>query len=394
MTNRTFATKEVASPGSASETARGHKVPDTQQGPAARDGIHDGGHERGGIPDDRASVDPGPGGQVESTTRSRSAPRPPLGDNGGQIARDDREHTATDHDTAAGRVSSGTHGIRAGSDVAGEGRATTDSTPTSFTPAPSLADAMLLYYAALVDDAERARIAAENRLRTMTAPVDEHGHGLAPELPEVQLAQATLDELAAFEAGLVKSLERAMRSHPLGPWVTSAKGVGMKTAARLLHLIGDPAWHAKEQRPRTTSELWAYCGLHTVDGHAARLVRGQRANWSTEAKKRAFIIADSCIKHRCSACRDASKARAAGVAEGAWLPPPADCTCAESHPYRHVYDTARAQYLDRTDADGEPLTPIHQHRMAIRRVMKRLLRDMWRASRQAHGWNEEERMAA
>lgn len=422
----------ASSPDSAPETARGREMIDDLQSDAARDGIHDGGQCRSGDHTPAATVDPGPGGHGIRGDPQGSAPRPELGDNGGHTSSEARVSLATDHigagrpehdthsvfaratgdtaairhadtpgalaadhHTAAGQIDLDAHGDNAGSDVAREGRATTDSAPNSFTPAPSLADAMLLYYAALVDDAERARIAAENRLRTMTAPVDEHGHGLAPELPEVQLAQATLDELAAFEAGLVKSLERAMRSHPLGPWVASAKGVGMKTAARLLHLIGDPAWHTKEQRPRTVSELWAYCGLGVIDGRAQRLVRGQKANWSTEAKKRAFIIADSCIKHRCGPCRDAVKAdRAVAVDDGSYAPPPRDCTCAETHPYRHVYDAARAQYLDRTDADSEPLTPIHQHRMAMRRVMKRLLRDMWRASRRAHGWVDEEQIAA
>jgi hypothetical protein len=178
--------------------------------------------------------------------------------------------------------------------------------------------------------------------------------------------------------------------------VDALGAVGLKTAARLLHVIGDPAWHSKEERVRTVSELWAFCGLHTIDGHAVKRQRGVKANWSGDAKKRVYVIADGAIKHRCRPCRDAARSLQqtaeklnGDTVAGTWSLPPLDCTCEQTHPYRHVYDSARAHGLEAVDAEGEPLSALHQHNRAVRRVMKALLRDLWRESVWLHGWGDE-----
>lgn len=174
--------------------------------------------------------------------------------------------------------------------------------------------------------------------------------------------------------------------------------------------------------PRTVSALWAYCGFHTlpVSGHsihdgqrsiatdgayfpagqgadngqtyragrdqlaarhpghaqneahvvfawvAARRQRGQRANWSTKAKTRAYLIAESCLK-------------AGG-------------------PYRDVYDKRKAHTEGRTHAapcapcgsKGKPAAAGsawrdgHRHADALRIAAKTILRDLWREARRIH----------
>ena len=125
------------------------------------------------------------------------------------------------------------------------------------------ADALLLFHADTLDGWESLRIATQNRIRTLTS-TEDWGKGVPEGLPEVQVALEGLAELEARERGATLALQRSMRRHPLGPYVKGLKGVGDKQAARLLAAIGDPYWHGLEDRPRTVSELWAFCGYHVI----------------------------------------------------------------------------------------------------------------------------------
>lgn len=245
------------------------------------------------------------------------------------------------------------------------------------TGARPLLDPFLTLASVTVDDLEALRIAQENRYRSLTGSgVSEDGvewgYGLTDDDPEVAKAGALVDSIAALEHGAVLSLQRAMRRHPLGPWVKAQRGIGDKQAARLLGVIGDPYWHTAEGRPRTVSELWAYCGLHTLpvggDGPnvAARRRRGAQANWSDDAKKRVWLIATSCVK-------------AGG-------------------PYRVVYDERKTRTADRVHAvdcircgpSGKPAlagsawSDGHKHADALRIMSKAILRDLWREAKRIH----------
>lgn len=254
---------------------------------------------------------------------------------------------------------------------------------------------------------EAVRIGNENRLRQMTRSVEDkdgelRGFGLDEDHPDVAALTAIVDGIAKLEHQATLNLQRAMRRHPLGPWVKAQKGVGEKQAARLIASIGDPYWNTLHDRPRTVSELWAFCGLHTLPvghstgdihgraadgaksgssdlGHgepvtqqtgawvAACRQRGQKSNWSTAAKMRAWNVATSCIKQ------------------------------AES-PYRAVYDERRLATEGRLHAapcvrcgpsgkpaaEGTPWSKGHQHADGLRIVSKAILKDLWRAARELH----------
>jgi hypothetical protein len=101
-------------------------------------------------------------------------------------------------------------------------------------------------------------------------------------------------------------------------------------------------------------------------GVAAKRRKGQRANWSTVAKMRAYLIAESCMKQRRS-------------------------------PYRGLYDRRKAATADRihrvpcpqcdgkgATADGTPWRDGHRHADALRIVAKAILRDLWLAARDIH----------
>lgn len=270
---------------------------------------------------------------------------------------------------------------------------------------PGLADPLLALAADVLDDLEKVRIANENRFRQLTRDGEdkdgeERGFGLTADHPDVARLAALVDLLAQAEHQATLNLQRLMRRHPLGPWVKATAGVGEKQGARLLAAIGDPYWNDLHGRPRTVSELWAYCGYHVLPagqagpnsqspgasgskpGHpdqpmhdvhtvfvgvAAKRARGQRANWSATAKMRAFLIAESCIKARRS-------------------------------PFRAFYDAGREKYADAVHAApcvrcgpkgkpapvGSPLSAGHQHARALRLVAKELLKELWREAKRLH----------
>lgn len=291
------------------------------------------------------------------------------------------------------------------------------------TPIPTLYSPDLYLLAEELNAIEGLRIATENRLRQATRAVEDkdgevRGAGLPADSPGVVQTTHVLDGLNKIEKAVVKDLERQMRRHPLGAWQRATTGVGEKQLARLLACIGDPYWNTLHDRPRTVSELWAYCGLHTLPvssqrtsdthdptagdgtnlpaGHwpndtqrsttsgdaahhpgrsevdpqdsnawvAARRHKGQRANWSAEAKSRLRMIAESMLK--------------AGN--------------------RETYDKRRVVTANRVHASpcvqcGEKKNPAeiwtpwrlgHQHSDALRMVAKYdILRELWRAARDA-----------
>lgn len=273
----------------------------------------------------------------------------------------------------------------------------------------ALDDPLLSLAAASLDDLERTRIAAENRLRQLTRDEpdkdgEERGFGLPDTDPQVRAQGIVLEGLKALEHGAELALVRRLRKHALWPWIQGTIGVGPKQGARLLAAIGDPYWNTLYDRPRTVSELWAYSGYKVVPagrtgsdahlasasgpqdipadrrtgathcdpvggeqsdgdpGHAAneahalvagvavRRKKGQKSNWSAVAKMRAYLIAESCIKQARS-------------------------------PYRAVYDQRRAH----TALTHPDWTLGHSHNDALRVVAKRVLRDLWIAAREVHG---------
>jgi hypothetical protein len=198
-------------------------------------------------------------------------------------------------------------------------------------------DALLLILADAVDDLERVRIATDNRIRSL---VQVKGLEDSPERDRlIELRTG----IAALEHAATRDLQRAMRAHPLGPWVKRTIGVGEKQAARLLAAIGDPA-----DRPNP-AKLWQYAGHG--DPARSKLRKGQPVEHNPIAKMRTRLIANSCIKQMHS-------------------------------PYRAVYDRERVRWADRETTD------LHKHNHALRVVGKAMLLDLWREARELRGGQE------
>lgn len=268
-----------------------------------------------------------------------------------------------------------------------------------------LDDPFLRLAADVLDDLERVRIANENRLRQLTRSVEdvdgeERGFGLDLSHPDVARLAALVDALKTAEHQAELNLAQLLKKHPLWPWMKTRKGIGPKQGARLLAAIGDPYWNATDDIPRRVSDLWSYCGYGDHQAQVRR--KGVKSNWSADAKKRLYLIAESCKKSRCKACVAQGKTR-----EGsAWIPPSPDCTClADGCTYRAVYDAAKIRYADavhttecarctgKGQPPAEPGTPMkdgHREGCATRAVSKQILKDLWIEARRLHGvWDED-----
>lgn len=274
--------------------------------------------------------------------------------------------------------------------------ATLASTPKRRPPLEEYA--LLALAADVLEDAERTRIANENRLRQLTrVGLDkdgmERGFGLDERHPDVARLAALVDLLRKVEHDATLNLERLMRRHPLGAWAKAEKGVGAKQAARLLAVIGDPYWNGLHDRPRTVSELWAYCGLHTLpagqlgtDAHfvragggldapggnhavgetqdvavAARRAKGQKANWSTVAKSRAYLISESMLR---AGNRDIYDKRKTATEERT-----------------HAVPCIRCGPKGQPAQPGAPWSPGHRHADALRVQSKEMLKRLYRAAK-------------
>lgn len=235
---------------------------------------------------------------------------------------------------------------------------------------PSPEDAILNILAGTLDDIERVRIATENRLRSLIEdPKNENdtARGLKGTSFEDRLT-ATLNGLKGLEHSATLDLQRAVRIHPLYPFIKRVKGLGDKQAARLLAAIGDPA-----ERPNP-AKLWQYAGHG--DPERSRRRKGLTVQFSPTAKMRLHLVSESVMKQRCGACQTAARAvpLTAPAVPSPWRPPD-NCTCHQTHPYRAVYDRERAKWQDRETSDA------HKHAHALRVLGKTLLRDMWRYAR-------------
>ena len=232
----------------------------------------------------------------------------------------------------------------------------------------ALFDPTLQMAADSLDDIERTRISNENRLRTLTAPVDENGAGLDPTDPDIARLEAIVDSLKKIEHQAVLNLERAMRRHPLGPWAKAQKGIGDKTMARLLAAIGDPYVNLQTGETRTVSQLWAYCGHGdpTLKKRKGMAQSDAQALGNPTAKKRLYLIAEACLKAQ-GHYADVYYARKA-VNEGRI----------------HATDCVRCGPSGHPALAGTPWKDSHRHADALRIVGKEILRDLWIAARELH----------
>lgn len=265
-----------------------------------------------------------------------------------------------------------------------------ETQPTDIAAAGNLFDGYLCLVADTLDDLERTRIANENRVRQLTraqhdADGEQRGLGLDARSPEVARAQALVASIAQLEKDATKDLARALKKHPLYPTIRDMKGVGDKQAARLLAAIGDPYWNDLHERPRTVSELWAYCGLAVHDGRAQRRTKGVKSNWSDTAKMRVWNVANSCLKAGIRKDDDAPAEFSPDTRTGITRYGQAYIDRRTATAERvHTADCVRCGPAGKPALAGTPWSNAHKQADALRIVGKEVLKDLWIAARAIH----------
>lgn len=101
---------------------------------------------------------------------------------------------------------------------------------------------------------------------------------------------------------VVRAMEKELARYPVWTeWLAHVRGVGAATGGRILGILARKGIAAFT----TPAKLWAYAGLHVVDGRAPRRVCGEVAPWNAELKSLVVqILLDSFIRCRTPVYRD------------------------------------------------------------------------------------------
>jgi hypothetical protein len=266
----------------------------------------------------------------------------------------------------------------------------------------SPAELRLLYQ--LFEEAQRSRIAHGERLRAIfqgrsssviegstddpDALIKAVSRGVsvgAPRILEHAYAAAVRGETEAASA-----LAEAIENHPVWPWLSNVKGIGVLLAARLLSRLDIT-------RAKTPSSFWAYCGLGTIPGVAYRCSEcgfevaypvGYHSQESHTARSGSICagelerVDDPANPTRVAPRRSLLGGRAGYDAEArksCYLIGVSMLRCRSD--YRSFYDEERGRLA--TFRPGWASKRCHLS--ALRRMEKAFLRDLWLAWRKASG---------
>lgn len=135
-------------------------------------------------------------------------------------------------------------------------------------------------------DAQKLRIQMSNRIDaqaragTMTREWEEQ-------------AEDTLKDMVKIEKKLQKDVGTMLTHVDIYPWLTEVRGCGVLISGALVSGIQDPG------KFETVSKLWAYCGLHVVEGRAPRRRKGEKANWNGFLKAKLLgVLGPQFLKHK------------------------------------------------------------------------------------------------
>ncbi len=111
------------------------------------------------------------------------------------------------------------------------------------------------------------------------------------ELEEVDKLFAFMDEAQKLEKILDKEIKFMVNLEPIYlNYLKDVKGMGHILSAGLIAWIDDIGKFA------TVSKLWAYSGLHVIEGNAARKTKGQKCNWNNKLKTHGWKIGEQFVK--------------------------------------------------------------------------------------------------
>lgn len=130
-------------------------------------------------------------------------------------------------------------------------------------------------------------------------------------------------------------------------YLSGINGIGPTLSAGII------GWIHPISRFDTISKLWRYSGLAVIDGHAERKKRGEKIHYNPKLKTFMWKVSKSFVYRS-----------------------------AEKSPYRRLYDEVKADYKRKFPevvvVDGKKkYNPGHLHNMALRKVAKVFLANLW-----------------
>lgn len=152
-----------------------------------------------------------------------------------------------------------------------------------------------------------------------------------------------------------KALEKLAKQLPVWPWVESVAGISALTLGTIIGETGDLSNYS------TVSKLWKRMGVAVINGKTQQKVKGDDAIEQGYCPRRRSIVwnmQETIVKAQIRRDKETDESRAIG-------------------PYGQVY-------LDRRDHERQKVETLgHANKMAKLYMGKRVLRDLWRAWRDA-----------
>lgn len=221
-------------------------------------------------------------------------------------------------------------------------------------------------------DAQKLRIQSDLRMQRLVR------EGLVLKEDSEQTFKKAFELESLIEKEYERIVWREIKAMPIiEKWLIRVRGIGPRLAGLLVANI------MPVERFPNVAKLWAYCGLHVVNGAAPKPKKGVKTNWNRELKTTTWKISESFLK-------------AGG-------------------PYRDLYDTYKKYLITRELKNGHiiwksdgtkkevafapkgkqiddleiPKDPEwtlgHIHNMALRRTVKLFLSHLWAVWRELEG---------
>lgn len=148
-------------------------------------------------------------------------------------------------------------------------------------------------------------------------------------------------------------------------YLSGIRGIGPTLSAGII------GWIYPISRFETISKLWRYSGLAVIDGHAERKKKKEKIHYNPKLKTFMWKVSKSFVYQS-----------------------------AEKSPYRKLYDEAKADYkrkhpevetyLNEKGEEKKRYNPGHLHNMALRKVAKVFLANLWVKWRSMEGLSVSE----
>ena len=203
---------------------------------------------------------------------------------------------------------------------------------------------------AMVEARKRLILQAKALCRRMTAGDKAAADAIyAAGAPILDPFMEAMAPFGARQAALDKHMVKLAKRLPVADFAAGVKGFGHAGLAKAVGELGDLTCYEKG-----VAGIWKRAGLAVIDGQRQRRVTGDAALIHGYAPARRSVfwnIAAAMLKGQ-------------GTGEAAG-------------PYRLIYDERKAYERSRVETDG------HAHNRALRYMTKRLLRELWRAWRDA-----------